>query len=405
YREEKEKDPILNITINLTKTKRFFIPGAPFQIQACVTYLDGSPVSEARIKVGITSEDKYINVSKEEFTDSIGELGISFKVPENASKLHIKVTTENKARETEESSEIVVESLAHKTDKAYLSIELPNVWLYPGDIIYVTLSAFSLLNISDVNYYYYMVLNKGKLLHFERIGRSDNTSFPILITKDMVPYFRIVAYYITNIKGNKNIVSDSVRVEVEDLCSSKFQIQPALNTGNDQRDLLLSVFSDNVADVFIQAVDSQLYGPNKDMNTLQKVFYTKDLYDFGTSYGGGIDTAEVFEGAGLRFISDLMESTGLHETTTAPWKRGPLALPREAVGIMNTHHTIRPVYDHSWVWEIEETFGKKTYRLTSDIDPPNSWTISAFSISKEGEICIAKPLMMKMVDSIYSSIG
>ncbi|XP_038658672.1 uncharacterized protein LOC119969297 isoform X3 [Scyliorhinus canicula] len=201
YREEKEKDAILHIIVNLTKTKRFFIPGAPFRIWVCVTYPDRSPVSEALIKVGITSEDKYINVSKEVFTDDIGELGISFNVPENASKLHIKVSTRNKALETEESSEIVIESLAH--NKAYLSIELPNVLLYPGDIIYVTLSAFSQLNINDVNYYYYMLLNKGKLLRFERIGRSDNTSFPILITKDMVPYFRIVAYYITNIKGNK----------------------------------------------------------------------------------------------------------------------------------------------------------------------------------------------------------
>ncbi|XP_038658671.1 uncharacterized protein LOC119969297 isoform X2 [Scyliorhinus canicula] len=331
YREEKEKDAILHIIVNLTKTKRFFIPGAPFRIWVCVTYPDRSPVSEALIKVGITSEDKYINVSKEVFTDDIGELGISFNVPENASKLHIKVSTRNKALETEESSEIVIESLAH--NKAYLSIELPNVLLYPGDIIYVTLSAFSQLNINDVNYYYYM-----------------------------------------------------------------FQIQPALDTDHAQRDLLLSVFSDNVSDVFIQAVDSQLYGPNKD-DTLQKVFYAKDFYDFGTSYGGGIDTTEVFEGAGLRFISDLVKSTNLHETTIQ-WRRGPLTPPREVVGIMNTHQTIYPVYDHTWVWEIQETSGKKTYRLTSDIDSPNSWTISAFSISKEGEICIAKPMMMKMVDSI-----
>ncbi|XP_072370536.1 complement C3-like [Scyliorhinus torazame] len=398
-KEEKQRNGNLSYTINLTKTKRFFIPGAPFQILALITYPDGSPVSEAPIEIDIIiSEQKNMQATKEEVTDSIGELVLSFNVPENATGLYIKVTAGDKANGTEVSSEIAIKR--HFSNQMYLYINVPNVLLYPGDIINVTLSAFSQLDISNVNFYYYMVLNKGKVLHFERIGRSDSISFPILITKDMVPYFRIVAYYIANIKGSESIISDSVRVEVEDPCSSKFQIQPALNTDNDQRDLLLSVFSDNVADVFIQAVDSQLYGPNKDMNTLQKVFYRKDFYDFGSSYGGGRNAVEVFEAAGLRFISDLMESTELTETTTIPWKRGPLTLPREVLGIMNTHQTIRPVYDHAWVWEIQKTSGKKTYRLTSDMDPPKSWEISAFGISEEGEICIAKPLILKMDDRI-----
>ncbi|XP_078088405.1 complement C4-B-like [Mustelus asterias] len=401
YRKEKEKNEILNTTINLTKTKHFFIPGAPFRILTSITYLDGSPVAGALIKITVTSEDKYINLSLEAFTDSIGELSFSFIVPENASKIYIKATTGNKADQTEESSEIVVE--CHEKNKPYLNIDVPNVLLYPGDIIYVTLSAFSQLDISSVHYYYYMVLNKGKLLHFERIRRSDNTSFPITVTKDMVPYFRIVAYYFTNIEGDESIVSDSLRVEVEDSCSLKFQIQPALYTDNDERDLLLSVFSEAVSDVFVQAVDSQLYGPNKDMNTLQKAFYRKDFYDFGVSYGGGQNTVEVFEDAGLRFISDLMNSTELLENATVEWKRGPLIPPRHAVEANSKHQIINPVYDDAWVWEIQKTSGKKQYRLRSDIYPPKFWKITAFSISEEGEICVVKPLILKIDDSISNS--
>ncbi|XP_078088439.1 complement C3-like [Mustelus asterias] len=398
-KEKKENNEIPDYTINLTKTKRFFVPGAPFQILASITYPDGSPISEILIKTDIIiSEEKNIQATQEEFTDSIGELSLSFSVPENATGIYIKVTAGNKASGTEVSSEIAIKR--HYSNQMYLHINVPNALLYPGNIINVTLSAFSQLDISSVNYYYYMVLNKGKLLHFERIRRSDNTSFPIMITKDMVPYFRIIAYYFTNIKGNKSFVSDSVRVEVEDPCSSKFQIQPALYTDNNQRGLRLSVFSEAVSNVFVQAVDSQLYGPNKDMNTLQKVFYRKDFYDFGSSYGGGRNTIEVFEDAGLRFISDLMEATELLETTSIPWKRGPLTPPSDAVGIVSTHQTVNPVYEHSWVWEIQKTSGKKQYRLTSDIDPPKSWEISAFSISEEGEICVAKPQMLKMDDRV-----
>ncbi|XP_078415674.1 complement C3-like [Cetorhinus maximus] len=398
YEEEKERNEALTYTINLTKIKRFFIPGAPFRILASLTYPNGVPVTEAPFEITILSSDKKIQATQKAFTDSIGELSLSFNVPEDANGIYIKATAGNKASGTEVSSEIEIK--CHNSNKMYLHINVPNVLLYPGDTIYVKLSAFSQLDISSVNYYYYMLLNKGKLLHFERIRRSDNTSFPIMITKDMVPYFRIVAYYIANIHGNKSIVSDSVRVEVEDLCSLEFQIQPALYTDNEESDLLLSVFSDSVSDVFVQAVDTQLYGPNKDINTLQKAFYRKDFYDFGSSYGGGRNTVGVFEDAGLRFISDLMDVTELRETSTIPWIRGPLPSHRNAIGIANTHQTIYPIYDHAWMWEIQKTSGNKTYRLTSDVDPPKSWEISAFRISEEGEVCIAKPLTMKIDDSI-----
>ncbi|XP_067896208.1 complement C3-like [Heterodontus francisci] len=405
YKEEKNRDVAKNITkvlpytINLTKTKRYFMTGAPFRILALVTYPDGSPVAEVPIKIEIIiSEEKTIQATQRGFTDNIGELSLSLNVPENASDIYITAIAGNTANGTQAKTDIAIK--CQSSNQMYLYIDVPNALLYPGDIIYVTLSAFSQLDISSVNYFYYMVLNKGKLLHFERIRRSANTSFSIMITKDMVPYFRIVAYYIININNKKNIVSDSVRVEVENHCNSKFQIQPALYTDNDQRDLLLSVFSDSVSDVYVQALDTQLYGPSKDMNTLQKAFYRKDFYDFGSSYGGGKNTVGVFEDAGLRLISDLMESTDLRDITTIPWKRGPLTSPRNVIEIANTHHTIHPIYDHGWVWEIQKTSGKKTYRLTSDIDPPKSWEISAFSISEEGEICIVKPLVMKLDDSI-----
>ncbi|XP_067829823.1 complement C3-like [Heptranchias perlo] len=386
---------VLPYEINLTKTRRFFIPGAPFHILALVTYPDGSPVANVPINVSIIiSEAKTIEATQKGFTDIIGELSLSFNVPQNASDIYITATAGSKISGTEAKSEIAIK---HQFgSQMYLYINVPNVLLYPGDIIYVTLTALSHLDISNVKYYYYMILNKGKLLHFERVERSAIVSVPVNVTKDMVPYFRIVAYYIININGSKTIVSDSVRVEVEHLCGSKFEIQPALHKDNGKQDLLLSVFSNSTADIFVQAVDTRLYGSRRDISTLQKVFYRMDLYDFGSSYGGGRNSVGVFEDAGLRLISDLMESTELRDTTTVPWRRGPLSTRRDAIGIATTHHAIQPVYNQSWVWEIQKTSGKKTFRLTSDIDPPNSWEISAFSVSEEGEICIAKPLIVKL---------
>ncbi|XP_072440846.1 complement C4-B-like isoform X2 [Chiloscyllium punctatum] len=398
--EEKKSDAgdVLKYKINLTKTRRYFIPGASYQILALVSHLDGSPVPETPIKIKIIiSAGKALEATQEGLTDRIGELSLSFNVPENAKDIYISVSAGDKAVGNDVSEEIAIKCQDSK--QMYLHIGVTNALLYPGDIINVTLTPFSQVDISSVNYFYYMVLNKGKVLLFERIRKSANTSFPVTITDEMVPYFRIVAYYFASTYHDKSIISDSVRVEVEDPCSSKFQIQPALYTNNEQQELLLSVLSDRVSDVFVHAVDAQLNNPNKDIKTLWKAFYHKDFYDFGTSYGGGQNSVKVFEDAGLRLISDLMESIELSEITNVPWNREPLVHPRADIGISETHQIVHPAYEHTWMWQIENTSGQKTYRLTSDIDPPRSWEINAFRISKEG-VCIAKPLMMKIDDSI-----
>ncbi|XP_048397438.1 complement C4-like isoform X2 [Stegostoma tigrinum] len=389
----------LKYAINLTKTKRYFIPGAPFQIMALVTYLDGSRVSEVPIKIKIIiSAGKTLESTQEGLTDSIGELSLSFNVPENAKDIYISASAGDITVGNDVSQEIAIK--CHDSKQAYLHIGVTNALLYTGDIIDVTLSPFSRADISDVNYFYYMVLNKGKVLLFDRVRKTVNTSFPVTITDEMVPYFRIVSYYFVNINGNKSIISDSVRVEVEDLCSSKFQVQPALYTDNDQQRLLLSVFSNQVSDVFVRAVDTQLYGPKRDTSMYHQAFYWKDYYDFGSSYGGGQNSVKVFEDAGLRLISDLMESTEISETTSIPWQRGPLTVSRSGIETAETHNIVHPTYEHTWMWQIENASGQKTYRLTSDINPPQFWEISAFRITEDSEVCIAKPLIMRIDDSI-----
>ncbi|XP_051899555.1 complement C4-B-like [Pristis pectinata] len=388
---------VKSYVVNLTKTRRFFIPGAPFQIQATVTYPDHSLVMEVPIEISILiTEKKTIQVSQKGLTDNIGEMSLSFTVPPDASEMYITATAGSKDSGTEGKSEIAVK--AHQGNQTYLCIDVPSALLYPGDSIDVTLTALGLTDSSNVDHYYYMILNKGKLLHHERIGRSTNTSFLVNITQDMVPYFRIVAYYLVEINGKKRLVSDSVRLEVEDLCDVKFQILPSLLMDNDQRDLLLSVFTESTADVYVQAVNEQLASAHVDLGMFQQVFYRRDLYDFGTSYGGGRNTAKVFEDAGLRFISDLMQSSELRDNTVVPWQRSPLQPHRDGLRIASTYPIIQPLYRLAWMWEIQETTGSKTFRLTSDVAPPKLWEISAFSVLENSELCIAKPLIIKIND-------
>ncbi|KAF1388641.1 hypothetical protein PFLUV_G00092410 [Perca fluviatilis] len=68
----------------------------------------------------------------------------------------------------------------------------------------------------------YLILSRGQLV---KNGRYKNTGQTLIsqnvpITKNMLPSFRVVAYYHTN--GNE-VVSDSVWVDVKDSCMGRWR--------------------------------------------------------------------------------------------------------------------------------------------------------------------------------------
>lgn len=65
-------------------------------------------------------------------------------------------------------------------------------------------------------------MNKGKLLKVGRQEREpgqDLVVLPLTITSDFIPSFRLVAYYtLINANGQREVVADSVWVDVKDSC-------------------------------------------------------------------------------------------------------------------------------------------------------------------------------------------
>lgn len=64
------------------------------------------------------------------------------------------------------------------------------------------------------------MLSKGNIIHAARINVKDLVviNIPLLITSEMLPAFRFVAYYILPWQHNPDVVADSVFVDVEDRC-------------------------------------------------------------------------------------------------------------------------------------------------------------------------------------------
>uniref|UniRef100_UPI00398F3A72 complement C3-like n=1 Tax=Pristiophorus japonicus TaxID=55135 RepID=UPI00398F3A72 len=380
--------------------------------QTSVTNPDGSPAPDVTLQVSInisgetTTTDDNVGL-----TDKIGEQSFVIHVPPHTQ--HINITAIAGTDDRTKSKTFAAVRKHKSPSKRYLHINVPHVFLYPGDIINVTLTAISQLDIHDLHHFYYMVLGKGKVLDFRTVERVEETTVQLPITQDMVPYFRIVAYYILDANGTEEIIADSLRVEVESPCDTKFQVDSALYKKHGRSyQLSLSVLSNSAAEVYVQTVDISLKEQHKqDTITMRKVLEALDSYDIGSSYGrSGTDAVSVFKDSGLHFFSNLLPElpgpafnvSSMRRLRTVPGNKTSSSISDNhppsswKIQALNTSvkddrgHLISPTFNGSSMWKLNTVPGNKISRLISDIHLPQSWEIQVLSMSAEDGLCLAK---------------
>ncbi|XP_078272501.1 complement C3-like [Rhinoraja longicauda] len=392
--------------ISFPSMKPYFTPGALFYIPISVTYPNGAPAVNVSLQVNITIvEEGVIKESIAGTTDQLGEAILSLTVPVNA--LILNITTQasvgSASSETEKKHAMVKR---HGSDSGrYLHIHVPRVLLYPEDTITVNLTALGLSPADHVQHFYYMVLGKGRTLDFQRVERRSETSFELLITAAMVPYFRIVAYYPLNDGGRWSIVADSVRVEAESLCDTKFQVH-SVSHEPDLRQLQLTVLSDTPAQIFVKITDVRLKpSEGDDSITPRRVFEDLISTDIGLSSGSGRDPASVFKDSGLFFLSNLMTPFPQPvvfklKKTQETWRRNDVgqAMDKQAFGPIRLKDTgpsgdedelTKPLFQGTSMWSFDTPPGNKTFRFAFGANPPESWDLHALSLSEEDGLCLA----------------
>lgn len=72
------------------------------------------------------------------------------------------------------------------------------------------------------------VLNKGKIIQAKRIdvGGQVITSVGLTVTAEMMPSFRFVAFYRIPWQRREEVVSDSIWVDVADICPGAVSDMP-----------------------------------------------------------------------------------------------------------------------------------------------------------------------------------
>uniref|UniRef100_A0A452I4P6 Uncharacterized protein n=1 Tax=Gopherus agassizii TaxID=38772 RepID=A0A452I4P6_9SAUR len=294
-------------TIDLSHTKQYFVPGAPFSVVASIASADGSPAADVSVTATLT-RDRKDPKKKTALSSKEGVVSFEFNIPRAAEKLQIMVRAEEGKPGMESAGPKTTAERYQSATQNYLSISVPHAVTAPGDTLLITLKDVHRSSSSNIDYFYYMVLTKGKVEVMGRVPHA-NKIITLDVTEKMVPAFRFIAYYFIKNQGHSEIVADSVWLDIVDACEGKIKLKTDRDTYEPTELVNLSIDTDHAGTVALAVVDTAVFILNKrNKLTAKKVFEAMNSYDLGCSVGGGANGAQVFSDSGLAFISNTIKS-------------------------------------------------------------------------------------------------
>ncbi|XP_033981180.1 complement C3-like [Trematomus bernacchii] len=390
-------------TIHFKKTPKYFKPGMTFEVVVQVVYPDNTPAQG----VAIVVEPGYVNGITA--NNGMARLTINTRDPQ----LTITARTNDPRISSSRQASATMTALPYITQsKNYIHIGVDSADVELGNNLKITLNINR--RESHDNDITYLFMSRGQLVLKGRYKTRGQVliSLMVLITKDMLPSFRIIAYYHTN--GNE-VVSDSVWVDVKDSCMGSLKLEPSRPAPSyEPRSTFgLKVTGDPGAIVGLVAVDKGVYVlKNKHRLTQKKVWDIVEKYDTGCTPGGGKDGMSVFYDAGLLFESKA-SGTPYRQELKCP---APSRRKRETT-IMDVRTSLREEDDNSyidsneivsrtkfpesWLWSdiiLPACPGRNpcdTTSVTKNVplqDSITTWQFTGISLSTTHGICVGEPL-------------
>ncbi|KAJ0022446.1 hypothetical protein NQD34_009936, partial [Periophthalmus magnuspinnatus] len=284
--------------LELKDMQKYFKPGLPFHFTIHVTHHDGSPASDMNLRVHPT--DVVV-------TSRFGTAGASINMPNKATQQSIIVTTEKPGLSAEKQAKIEVTVHPYRSANTYQ----PNyLYIHAGNqhvamrelVLEMSIKSDRKSEVKDITY---LVLSKGKILESNRVPVREQqvTSITTPVTSEMIPTFRIVAFYIIG----REVVSDSIKMQVSETCVKP----PIIGTRNVRRTdfrpgktLDLKIQGEPLAKISLVAVDQAVYLLSKQRFTQRHILDEVDSRDMGCTYGSGKNAMGVFSDAGLLFTKE-----------------------------------------------------------------------------------------------------
>ncbi|XP_053574213.1 A.superbus venom factor 1 [Bombina bombina] len=310
---EAEYDDIAIVTspykILFTKTSTYFKPGMPFDLMVLVTNPDGSPANE----IPVVAQPG--NVQGKTQRDGTAKLTLNTNL--YVVTLLITVTTVHPALlPIQQTSASITVTPYRPLDGNYLYISITASEVKPERNYSVN---FHIRNTNaavknQIQSLTYLILNKGSIMRVSRLQfqSEEFATMSLFVTKEFIPSFRIVAYYIVPTPDGHEMVSDSVWVDVTDSCIGTMEVSTVkqFRVYEPGTTIRLKLKADYEAYVGLVVVDKRVYGLSKKFKISQsKVWDSVKKNDIGCTEGGGADAAGVFYDAGLALQTNFNITT------------------------------------------------------------------------------------------------
>ncbi|KAM7418855.1 hypothetical protein PAMA_016129 [Pampus argenteus] len=234
-------------TIYFKKTPKYFKPGMSFDLAIEVLNPDDTPAQGVPVVVDPGQVQG--------FTAANGIAKLTINTAAGATSLQITAkTTEPRISSERQASATMVAAPYTTKSSSYIHIGVDTAELELGDNLKINLNLYRPQNQDkDITY---LILSRGQLVKHARYRTRGQVLISLIvpITKDMLPSFRIIAYYHTD---SNEVVSDSVWMDVKDTCMGSLKLEPSRPTPSYEPHQIfrLKITGDPDATVGVVAVD------------------------------------------------------------------------------------------------------------------------------------------------------
>ncbi|KAM6972588.1 LOW QUALITY PROTEIN: complement C3-like [Aplochiton taeniatus] len=306
--------------ISFRDLPRFFKPGMPFDLTIRVSHHDGSPARD--VPVQLSFQDSPLTIHS-------GSLWTSINMPKEMRSQTITVETVKGGLKPEQQARRQVTVSPYepfsRRQQNYLYISSGASTAAPSNSLLLGfhISTPDQPYKGSITHLTYLVLNKGKIVFAQRMGVVGQlvTNVQLAVTKEMMPSFRVLAFYTIPWAGRAEVVADSIWVDVTDTCVGGLSVGPADSGVRDYqpgKNLRFRIRGDPGAKVNLVAVDNAVYLLNSQRLTQKKIWDVVEKGDVGCTRGGGSNAMGVFHDAGLMFYTTTGVTTPTRSALGCP---------------------------------------------------------------------------------------
>nr|KAF6349208.1 hypothetical protein mMyoMyo1_011763 [Myotis myotis] len=305
--------------IKFTRTPQYFKPGMPFHFRVFVSNPDGSPASGVLVRY----QDRKM------YTSPSGVATLTINTDAQLKQLPIQVVTDEHLRPEDQASARMTAWPYSTQDGSgnFLHIEAKTSDTEVGSSLQLSLHTKHLNPAAkdQITHFTILVLSKGQIVSTKHQLKSHGSVFTsaiIDVTSEMLPSFRILAFYLLprGTGQDPELVADSIWIDVKDRCMGTLKVglnhEDSFSSLEPNSKVDIKVTGDAEATVGLVAVDKAVYILNsKHKLTQKKVWDVVEEHDIGCTVGSGKDGLAVFKDAGL----DLKMSTGMDTLASSDW--------------------------------------------------------------------------------------